>query len=73
MQGTDAPTDAHPSSIRRKDKAPVHTRVNLPRESRESEEWAEVAAELVEALDPIFTWLNELVRPFWHQCMELWR
>ncbi|RXW13148.1 hypothetical protein EST38_g12702 [Candolleomyces aberdarensis] len=61
-KGTGTPSNADPSTIRRLGKNNVGTKVNIPRESKESEEWYEYKATLQEALHPLFEWISEKLK-----------
>ncbi|KAJ2925970.1 hypothetical protein H1R20_g11129, partial [Candolleomyces eurysporus] len=58
-KGTGTPSNAEPSTIRRLGKNNVATKVNIPRESKESEEWYEYKEMLQDALKPLFEWISE--------------
>ncbi|KAJ3549360.1 hypothetical protein NMY22_g923 [Coprinellus aureogranulatus] len=61
-KGTGAPVNAEPSTIRRLGKQNVSTKVNIPRESKESEEYFVEKDELQKALDPMFRWISKRLK-----------
>ncbi|TEB34342.1 hypothetical protein FA13DRAFT_1789461 [Coprinellus micaceus] len=62
-RGTGAPTEAHPSSIRREGKAgPQTTRVNIPRELEEAKLWQTHKERLRNACAPFFAWVEDTLK-----------
>jgi hypothetical protein len=62
FQGDGTPSHADPSTLQKNGKHRVNTSQNVPRASLELKENAPEYQMIVEALGPVFVWINQLVR-----------
>lgn len=61
FQGDDTPSHADPSTLQKNGKHRVNTAQNVPRASVELKENSPEHQMIIEALGPVFEWINQLV------------
>lgn len=61
LQGDDTPSYADPSTLQKNGKHRVNTSQNVPRASLELKENSSEYRMFIEALGPLFQWINQLV------------
>lgn len=61
VQGDHAPTAAHPSTLQRDGRKPIHSAFNVPRWSEEAKDSMDKFCLLEDAFESVFLWISEQV------------